>query len=109
VHPSKAATASGSSTPVPKASSLAKFSGRGDETTTTFRAASNWEIRWRTESGSPFTVELLDASGVSRGQIVTSKKKVTGATFVSEKGQFKLKVSATRAWSIEIIGRPLAG
>jgi len=106
-RPSKTATTSASPSSAPKVGSLAKFSGRGDKTTTTFRAAANWEIKWgTTRADKQFAVELLDKNGTSRGQIVVAAKRAQGSTFVSEAGEFKLKVSATGDWSIEVIGRP---
>jgi len=105
-RPSKTATTSASPSSAPKVGSLAKFSGRGDKTTTTFRAAANWEIKWGTQAGKQFAVELLDKNGRSRGQVVVATKRAQGSTFVSEAGEFKLKVSATGDWSIEVIGRP---
>jgi hypothetical protein len=93
------------STPAAKAGSLARFDGSGDKTTTAFSAASNWEIAWQAQPGSGFTVELLDKDGVSRGEIVTGKKQAKGSTFVSEAGEFKLKVSASSRWKIGIVGR----
>jgi len=105
-RPSKTSTTSASPNSAPKVGSLAKFSGRGDKTTTTFRAAANWEIKWGTQADKQFAVELLDKNGTSRGQVVVATKRVQGSTFVSEAGEFKLKVSATGDWSIEVIGRP---
>lgn len=87
-----------------KAESLARFKGSGDKTTTEFSAASNWQIAWVAKAGSGFTVELLDKNGVSRGEIVTGKKQAKGSTFVSEAGEFKLKVTASSPWTIEIVG-----
>jgi hypothetical protein len=84
---------------------LARFGGSGDETTTAFTAASNWEITWTAKPESDFSVELLDKDGASRGVIVTGKKKARGSTFVSEEGDFKLKVTASSPWTIEIVGR----
>jgi hypothetical protein len=104
-RPSEAATSSASPSPAPTVGSLTKFSGDASKTTTTFRAAGNWELKWRTQRDRQFAVELLEKDGTSRGQIVTAKKKTEGSTFVSEKGEFKLKVTAAREWSIEIVGR----
>ena len=96
-------TTSASSSPA-KAEPLAHFNGSGDQTTTSFRAALNWELRWNTEAVKQFTVELLDKDGTSRGEIVAAGKKKEGSVFVSEAGEFKLKVTTPGAWSIDIVG-----
>jgi hypothetical protein len=83
---------------------LARFEGSGDKTTKAFSAAANWQIIWAAKAGSGFTVELLDKNGVSRGDIVTGKKQAKGSTFVSEAGEFKLKVTASGPWTIAIVG-----
>jgi hypothetical protein len=88
-----------------KAESLARFTGSGDKTTTAFSADSNWEITWKAKPQSGFTVELLDKDGTSRGQIVTGKNKTKGSTFVSEAGEFTLRVTSSSPWLIAIVGR----
>lgn len=103
--PSPSPALSTTISPTTKAGSLARFDGSDDKTTTTFKAASNWRINWEARAGSGFTVELLDKNGVSRGEIVTAKKKAKGSTFVSEAGEFKLKVTASSPWKIGIVGR----
>jgi hypothetical protein len=100
---SPSATTSASSSPA-KAEPLAHFTGSGDQTTTSFRAAVNWELRWKTEADKQFTVELLDKDGTSRGEIVAAGKKKEGSVFVSEAGEFKLKVTTPANWSIDIVG-----
>lgn len=90
----------------PRVGSLAKFSGHGDKTTTAFLAVANWEIKWGTQTGKPFAVELIGKNGTSRGQIVVAKKQPQGSTFVSEAGEFSLKVSAAGDWSIQVNGSP---
>lgn len=102
---SQSPSPSANSSPVATAESLARFEGSSNETTTAFAAASNWEIGWAAKPGSGFAVELLDKDGVSRGEVVTGKKKAKGSTFVSEEGNFKLKVTASGPWTIEIVGR----
>jgi hypothetical protein len=102
--PTSTPTASTSDSPGPP-KSLASFTGSGDKTTTSFEAAANWEVRWQTEADPTFTVELLDKDGTSRGQIVAAKKKTKGSVFVSEAGDFKLKVTASGDWSIRILGK----
>ncbi|WP_392544135.1 hypothetical protein [Oryzobacter telluris] len=96
---------SATSSTASEAESLARFTGSGDTTTKAFSAASNWEITWEAKPQSGFTVELLDKDGVSRGEIVTGNKKAKGSTFVSEAGEFTLKVSASAPWSIAVVGR----
>jgi hypothetical protein len=98
---SSSATASPSTA---KAEPLAHFTGASDQITTTFRAAANWEVRWTSAAGKQFTVELLDKDGTSRGEIVAAGKKKEGSVFVSEAGEFKLKVTTPRNWSIDIVG-----
>ncbi|WP_157610592.1 hypothetical protein [Terrabacter sp. Soil810] len=105
-YPSPSPTSSPSAgTSAAKAGSLERFDGSDGKTTTTFKAASNWQINWEAKAGNGFTVELLDKQGVSRGEIVTAKKKAKGSTFVSEGGEFKLKVTASGPWTIGIVGR----
>ena len=104
-HPSPTPTASASDDPSGEPRPLVRFTGKGDKTTTSFKAAVNWEVRWRTEADTQFTVELLDKDGTSRGEIVAAKKRTHGSVFVSEAGEFKLNVTASRDWSIRIIGK----
>jgi hypothetical protein len=89
----------------PQAHRVTQFSAAGDTTTKTFRAAVNWEIRWTAPSGSGFTVELLKADGTSRGEIVAAGKKTSGSTFVGEAGQFKLQVTSSKPWTVQIFSR----
>jgi hypothetical protein len=104
--PSSSPTTSASSIPAAKTKSLARFAGAGNKTTKPFGAAANWQIEWRTKDPK-FTVELFDRNGKSRGDVVAAKRRTHGSTFVSERGQFELKVTASRDWSIRIIGRAL--
>ena len=101
-HQSTPTTSNGPSS-APKA--LETFTGDGAKTTTTFSAAANWELRWQTKTDPKFTVELLNKKGESLGQIVTAKKKTQGSVFVSQAGEFKLKVTGTQDWSIRIVGK----
>lgn len=103
---SATATPSAGSTQ-PQAHRVTQFSGAGGTTTKTFKAALNWEIRWTASSGSGFTVELLKADGTSRGKIVTAGKKTSGSTFVGEAGEFKLKVTSSKPWTVQIFSRAL--
>jgi hypothetical protein len=104
-HRSSTPTASASDSPSGKPTPLAHFTGTGDKTTTSFRAAANWEVRWQTASDKQFTVELLDKDGTSRGEIVAAKKRTQGSVFVSDAGEYKLKVTGSRNWSLQIVGR----
>lgn len=85
---------------------VASFSGSGNETTATFGAALNWELRWTAEPGSGFTVELLNSSGASLGKVVTAGKRTSGSTFVSQAGSFKLRVTSKQAWTVSVRSRP---
>jgi hypothetical protein len=102
-HPSSAPTTSGVKSPG-TAGPIAHFTGPGGTTTTSFRAGVNWELRWKTEADKQFAVELLDKDGTSRGEIVAAGKKKEGSVFVSEAGEFKLKVTTPANWSIDIVG-----
>ncbi len=92
-----------------KVGPVAEFSGSGDETTETFRAAANWELRWRVAEGGPFAIELLTKDGESRGRIVDGGDNMEGTTFVSDEGEFKLNVSAGGDWSVQLLSRPVDG
>ena len=96
-------TASKGPSGAPKA--LETFTGHGDETTKTFSAAVNWELRWSTTPDPTFTVELFDKKGASLGRLVTAGKKTHGSVYVSAAGEYRLKVSGTQDWSIRIIGK----
>jgi hypothetical protein len=91
----------------PQAHRVAQFSGVGDTTSKTFKVALNWEIRWTAPTGSAFTVDLLKSDGTSRGQILRAASKTRGSTFVGEAGEFKLKVTSSKPWTIQIFSPPL--
>ena len=98
----------GSSLPRPAnatAHQIARFSGDGGTTTKSFTVALNWELRWTAAKGSGFTVELLKADGTSRGIVVQSGSRASGSTFVGEAGSFKLKVTSSSSWTVEVRSR----
>jgi len=101
-------TQPGTPTSSPRVGTIEELSGIGDKTSDVFTAEANWEIRWKSP-GKPFAIELLDKGGVSRGEVVQAGDRAEGATFVSEAGEFKLKVTATGEWSIEVIGQAESG
>ena len=88
------------------AGQLRVFSGKGNATTAQFSAQANWEIKWSAAPHGGFTVELIRADHSSGGQVVKAGTKPSGATFVSEHGSFRLRVTAIGRWSIHVIGRP---
>ena len=92
----------------PQAHRVTQFAGEAGTTTQTFTVALNWEIRWAAPSGSGFAVELLRQDGTSRGQVVQAGTKASGSTFVGEAGEFKLKVTSSKPWTIQIFSRPLS-
>lgn len=96
-------TATPSAAPV---RTVASFSGSRGTTTRPFGAAVNWQVRWTAPSGSGFSVELLNQQGASLGTIVTAGKRASGATFVSQAGTFKLKVTSKKPWRIQVLSRP---
>jgi hypothetical protein len=103
-------TATGTPSPgatQPQAHRVTQFSGAGDTTTKTFKVALNWEIRWTAPRGSGFTVELLRPDGTSRGNVVTAGAKTSGSVFVGEAGDFKLKVTSSKPWTVEIRSRSI--
>lgn len=84
---------------------VAEFSGEGNETTESFDVEVNWELRWRVSEGERFAVELLTNDDVSRGHVVDATDKSEGTTFVSEAGEFKLRVSSDAPWSVQIVSK----
>ena len=88
---------------------IASFSGSGPDTTDSFEAAENWELRWEAQNPVGFGVELLTADETSRGQVVQGGEDASGATFVSEEGEFRLRVTADGDWSVTVTGVPAGG
>ena len=88
------------------ASRVAEFEGPGDAHTGSFRVARNWEIRWAAQADSGFAVELLTAGGTSRGMIIEAQEGTSGSTYVSQAGEFKLRVISRKPWSMEILSQP---
>ena len=88
------------------ASRVAQFEGKGDTDTGSFRVTTNWEIRWAAPTDSGFAIELLTAGGASRGMIIGGEETANGSTYVSEAGEFKLRVASRQPWSVEIFTKP---
>lgn len=98
--------------PTQSASTLAKskvishFSGSGSTTTVLFSTDTNWQVRWTAAKGSGFRVELVNDRSVSRGIIVTGVTTTSGSVYVTEKGTYKLRVTSSKPWTIDIVSRP---
>jgi hypothetical protein len=88
-------------------SKVASFSASRGTTTKSFKADTNWQLRWSAPVGSGFTVELLTPEGTSLGTIVSGGKRASGSTFVSQAGTFKLKVVSRSPWSATVLSRPV--
>lgn len=89
----------------PDVKPIAEFSGSTDKTTDPFKAEANWELQWQVATGKHLTVDLLNAKDEARGQLVDSSGKTTGSVFVSEAGEFKLRVTANGDWSVKVVSR----
>jgi hypothetical protein len=77
------------------------FSGEGDEDTEVFTTGPNWELAWETES-SEMSIELLTGDAESRGTIIETDEAGGGTSYISEGGEFFLRVTATGSWQVEI-------
>ena len=81
------------------------FQGEGNDATDVFEVGANWELRYELTSGRSLAIELLTDKGESRGEIVRTTKAKPGSTFISEAGNYKLKVASEGKWTLSVLNR----
>ena len=84
----------------PEGSTIASFSGSGDQATASFTARAGWKIDWST-SGGGFSLEIV--ADRSFGTVIDEEEPGEGLSTVTSGGTFHLEISAGGPWTVTII------
>lgn len=84
----------------PRGSTVATFSGEGDQTTSAFRVREGWRIRWES-TGETFAMSIDGDQNM--GTVVSVDVPQTGLTAPPSKGTFQLEIRATGPWTATVL------
>lgn len=83
----------------PPQSTVAEFSGTGDQSTPAFGVRNGWRIHWQS-TGERFSMAIRGDQDL--GTVIESGEPATGVTSPAGAGTFHLDISADGSWSIRI-------
>jgi hypothetical protein len=86
---------------------IARFTGNKTETTPPFTVPGKWELQWTAEGILGITLYELPKKGPKQRIENTglSMKGGTGSRNYAKAGNYYLKVTASKAWSIDVVER----
>jgi hypothetical protein len=83
----------------PPGSTVAEFSGTGDEVTDTFQVREGWDIHWQ-NGGDRFAFAI--SGDRDFGTVIDQREPGSGITSPVGGGTFRLEITADGDWSVEI-------
>ena len=83
----------------PPGSTVAQFSGAGDQATNSFEVRQGWRIRWES-AGQRFAMAIRGERGL--GTVMDISEPASGVTSPANAGTFYLEITADGSWSVTV-------
>lgn len=84
----------------PRNTTVAEFSGDGDQITSEFRVREDWRIEWET-SGPAFAMAITGDQDL--GTVVTADGADSGLTAPPIPGVFQIEIRASGPWTVKVL------
>jgi hypothetical protein len=84
----------------PPGSTVASFSGEGNQTTDSFSVREGWSIQWQSE-GQSFSYAIRGDRDF--GTVITVDEPTSGVTNPTGSGTYHLEITAEGAWQVDVI------